>query len=222
MNKLILLILFNILVYYFYNNNKYLLISLLIFMIYYNIKMTKTIEGNSECAEKYKYNFSKSLNSNVKNSREEKNLFYRIVKKLNNFLERYIDVKEPPVQQPCMGQFNAWSKCSRTCGGGEQSRRFKVIQEAGRGGIKCIYDNGEIDKKECFDGLCNYDEECIYDMDCTTNYCNPITKTCGVEYECTKRTLYNCDFDECEALGEDYHFDIERGCRKYRIENIIE
>ena len=46
-------------------------------MIYYTIKMSRVIEGNYGF---YKYNFADSLNSNIKTDREEKNLFYNIIK----------------------------------------------------------------------------------------------------------------------------------------------
>jgi len=218
MNKIVLLILFNILVYYFYKHNIYLLISLFIFMIYYTLKISKVIEGNYGF---YKYNFAGSLNDKIKTNREEKNLFNKIINKLNRFLKRYLDFQEIPIQQPCMGKFNAWSKCSRTCGRGDQYRTFNITQKSGPDGIKCIYENGDIDKKECFNDICDYDEDCDDDLDCATGFCDPLRKKCGVEYECTKRALYNCGFFECEALGRDYHYDMKKGCRKYRIENII-
>ena len=58
--------------------------------------------------------------------------------------------QEIPEEQPCVGRFNSWSKCSRKCGRGEQFRTFNIIQKSGSGGRKCIFENGEIDKKECF------------------------------------------------------------------------
>ena len=219
MNKIILLLLFNILVYHLYRKNIYLLISLFIFMIYYTLKMSRTVEGNYEF---YKYNFADMLNDKIKTDRNEKNLFNRIIDKLNRFLKRYLDFQDLPVQQPCMGDFNAWSTCSRTCGRGEQYRTYNITQRAGSGGIKCIYENGDIDKRECYSSKCDYDEDCDDHLDCKTEFCDPIRKKCGVEYECTKRDLHNCSILDCEALGRDYHYDIEKGCRKYRIQNIME
>jgi len=218
MNKIILLLLFNILIYYLYKENIYLLISLFIFMIYYTIKISRVIEGNYDF---YKYNFADSLNSKIKTNREEKNLFNMIIDKLNSFLKRYLDFQELPVQQPCIGDFNAWSTCSRTCGRGNQYRTFNIRQKAGSGGIKCIYENGEIDKKECYNEKCDINDDCDDDLDCETGFCDPLRKKCGVEYECTKRTLHNCGFFECESLGRDYHYDTDRGCRRYRIKNIV-
>ena len=217
MNRIILLILLNILVYYLYNKNIHLLISLFIFMIYYTLKMSRTVEGNY-----YRYNFAKSLNDKVKTDREEGNLFNKIIRKLNSFLKRYMTFQEIPVQQPCVGRFNAWSKCNRDCGRGEQFRTFNIIQKVGSGGIKCIYENGAINKKECFNDKCVRGEECDDDLDCDTGYCDPVRKQCGLEYECTKNSLHNCGFDECEELGRHYHYNVETGCDKYIIKNIMQ
>jgi hypothetical protein len=219
MNRIILLILLNILVYYLYNKNIHLLISLFIFMIYYTLKMGKVIEGNYDF---YKYNFANSLNDKVKTDREEGNLFNKIIRKLNSFLKRYMTFQEIPTEQPCVGRFNSWSECSRKCGRGEQFRTFNIIQKSGSGGRKCIYENGAIDKKECFNDICDKGDECDDDLDCDTGYCNPVRKQCGLEYECTKNTLYNCGLEDCEALGRHYHYDIEKGCDRYKLKNVME
>ena len=221
MDKIILLILLNILVYYLYKKNIYLLIALFIFMIYYTLKMSKNIEGNSEYSF-YKYNFAKSLNDNVKTDREGENLFGKLTKKLNMFLRRYIYYQELPKDQPCVGKFNKWSKCSRSCGRGNQYRTFNVLQKAGKGGIECIYENGDIDKKECYNKKCEYFEGCDDDLDCDTHFCDPDTKKCGIENECSKNALHNCDFTDCENLGKNYHYNIKKGCDYYKLKNIIE
>ena len=218
MNKIILILLFNILIYHLYCKNIYLLISLLIFLISYTLKMTKTVEGNSEY---YKYNFANSLNKKVKVDREEKNLFGSIIKKLNRFLKRYIGYQEIPVQQPCIGRFDKWSKCSTSCGRGEQHRTFNITQKAGSGGIECIYEDGDIDKKECFNDICDWGEECSDNLDCVTDFCDPVRKVCGIENECTKNALHNCDLNDCEELGEHYHYNLEKGCDRFIIKNII-
>ena len=97
-----------------------------------------------------------------------------------------------------------------------------LVQKAGKGGIKCIYKNGDIDKKDCFNKKCEYFEGCDDDIDCDTGYCDPRTHKCGLEYECTKNELHNCDYNDCEELGENYHYNIEKGCEYYKIKNIIE
>jgi hypothetical protein len=193
MNRIILLILLNILVYYLYKYNKYLLISLFIFMIYYTLKISKTIEGNYNIKddyyfidnnldndnEFYKYNFAKSLNDKVKRTRKEHNIFYDVIKKLNFFIDEYQDKEELPNQQPCIGEFTSWSECSRTCGLGSQYRKYNIIQKAGKDGIKCIYEDGYLDDKSCDNDPCEKDEECDTDNDCFAYLsCSPRTKKC--------------------------------------------
>ena len=201
MNRIILLILLNILVYYLYKYNKYLLISLFIFMIYYTLKISKTIEGNYNIKddyyfidnnldndnEFYKYNFAKSLNDKVKRTRKEHNIFYDVIKKLNFFIDEYQDKEELPNQQPCIGEFTPWSECSRTCGLGSQYRKYNIIQKAGKDGIKCIYEDGDLDEKSCDNDPCEKDEECDTDNDCFAYLtCSPRTKKCvSNDYEDT-------------------------------------
>jgi len=217
MNRLILLVLLNILVYYIYKINKYLLIFLFIIMIYYTLRISKNIEGN----EFYKYNFAKSLNDETEKNRDKDNLFNIIIDKLNVFLEKYLNFEKPPDDQPCVGIFTPWSECSTTCGRGEKNRRFDIIQQSGKDGIQCIFKNGQIDKKDCYTHKCSRNEKCNYDLDCDTEYCNPKTKRCGLKYECTRNTLHNCDYEQCIQLGENYHYSIENGCQRYILEKII-
>ena len=58
-----------------------------------------------------------------------------------------------------------------------------------------------------------------YDLDsnedCSSNYCNPFTSVCSIENACTKYQLYNCDFEECQNLGKNYHYDINGKCIDY-------
>ena len=221
MNEIILLILLNILVYYLIKKNVYLLITLFIFMIYYLLKMNKIIknvEGNSEY---YEFNFWNSLNKKVKTDREEENLFGKIIRKLNMFLKKYIYYQELPKEQPCVGKFNAWSKCSKSCGRGEQYRTFNIIQKAGKGGINCIFENGDIDKKDCFNKKCEYFKDCEEDLECNTNFCDPLTKKCGIEYQCTKNALHNCDYEECVNLGDYYHYNVKNGCDYYDLKKMV-
>ena len=201
MNKIILLLLFNILIYHLYYRNIYLLISLLIIMICYILRMSTVVEGNSE----YKYKFANSLNDNMKKNRKKEYLYGSLIDKLNGFLEQYIDYEKIPDNQSCMGIFDSWSKCSTSCGIGSQYRKYLHLQYAGKDGIKCIYEDGQIERKTCDTGICNMGDDCINDNDCITNYCDPFIKTCGLKNDCTKYKLQNCNFDECNELGEYYH-----------------
>jgi hypothetical protein len=222
MNKLILLILLNILVYHLYHKNIYLLIALFIFIIYYTLQIRKNIkEGNSE--DLYKYRFANSLNNNIKNSRKKDNIYDTIIDKLNTFLRIYIDSENIPDEQPCIGIFDSWSKCSADCGVGEKYRTYHVLQPSGKYGIKCVFEDGEIDKRYCHKGKCKINEVCDSNEDCSSNYCSPFTSVCSIENACTKYQLYNCDFEECQNLGKNYHYDINGKCIDYsERENIPE
>jgi hypothetical protein len=214
MNKLILLILLNVLVYHLYHKNKYLLLALFIFIIYYTLQIRKNIkEGNTE--DLYKYRFANSLNSNIKNSRKKDNMYDIIISKLNTFLRIYIDSENIPDEQPCIGIFDKWSKCSVDCGVGEKYRTFHILQPSGKYGINCVYEDGEIDKKYCHKGKCKLNEICDSNEDCSSNYCSPLTNICSIENECNKYQLYNCDFEECQNLGKNYHYDINGNCIDY-------
>ena len=214
MNNIILLILLSILLYFVCKYNIYLGLILLIIMFIYYCKLNHNVEGNDEF---YKYNFAELLNKNVKTSRKYDNLFYEIMNKLNRFLNNYLDIQDPPVNQPCIGDFNSWSPCSKDCGQGEQYRKFIVVQKEGKDGIKCIFEDGELDKKTCFTMKCNRGDDCEFGIDCDTNFCDPQTNKCGIQNECTKNALHNCDYERCNALGENYHYNIENGCQRYNL-----
>lgn len=225
MDKIILLILLNILVYYLYKKNIYLLIALFIFMVFYILKMkrnkrNKTIEGNTNY---YEYNFWNSLNKDTKVNTKEHNLYNELIKKLNNFLKKYVFYQETPIEQPCIGRFNESSKCSRKCGRGSKYKTYNVIQRKGEGGIDCIYEDGAIHSSECFNRECNEFEDCKDDMDCKGRfYCNPHRKRCEVKDGCDINNLQNCNFIECELLGNNYHYNMVKGCDEYILKATIE
>ncbi len=223
MNKIILLILFNFLIYYLCKTNIYLAISIFLFMIYYIIRLrynitNNIIEGQSyETYEEidYKNNFINSLNDDIIKNRESKFYLDIVFDKLNMFLKKYISKENIPVDQPCIGIFDSWSDCSVDCGTGSQYRKYSILQNSGEGGIKCIFKDGQIDKKTCYKGLCNYNASCVEDNDCNTGYCNPYTKLCDDREKCTIYALYNCEPDECDKLGENYHIDSNGNCIDY-------
>ena len=193
-------------------------------MIYYTLKIRSNIkkdivEGNSEKYNNneniYKDNFAESLDNQVVNNRKKDYLYDSILDKLNIFLRIYKDSEDIPVNQPCIGIFDEWSDCSVDCGVGEQYRTFHILQDAGKEGIKCIYGDGQVDKKSCYEGVCEYGDTCDEDEDCSTNYCSPITNKCALENECTTYQLYNCNYNECDKLGGNYHYNTDGNCVDY-------
>ena len=218
MKKIILLLLLNILIYYIYKSNIYVLSSIFLFMIYYLLKLRYNIKNNiieGMNDKNMRNEFIELLDDNIVNNREIHNYFDIVLDKLDIFLKKYITRENIPIDQPCIGIFDSWSNCSVDCGTGSQYRTFHVMQDAGEGGIKCIYNDGEIDKKTCFQGLCDVNASCVEDSDCSTGYCNPYTNLCDYKDKCAIYALYNCNADECDALGENYHIDSNGNCIDY-------
>jgi len=155
--------------------------------------------------DEYKMNFAGLLNKNIKTSYKEDLLYDRI---LDNFtkLLKLMDKTEGrvPSTQMCRGELGEWSECSRECGRGQMSRRFNVKREAGEDGIKCIYEDGQEETKECFKKLCEYHEPCVEDYDCLSNYCSKSEKICTYPHMCERDQLQNCNFEQCQELEGKY------------------
>ena len=208
MNIILKIILFNLLLIYSLKyNNKLLCLLIILFslyMLYMYYYMNNIIEGNTTLDE-YKMNFLGLLNKNIKTSFKEDMLYDRI---LDNFtrLLKLMDRSEGrvPPNQMCRGELGEWSECSRECGRGQMSRRFNVIREAGEDGIKCIYEDGQQETKECFNRLCKYHEPCVEDYDCLSNYCSKKEKICTYPHMCERDQLQNCNFEQCQELEEKY------------------
>ena len=82
-----------------------------------------------------------------------------------------------PEQGDCVGKWDEYSNCSTTCGMGSKTRTFNIIEEAGSGGQKCDYENGEILVSLCFNKHCSdLAEDCEGSW---SSYSN-CTESCGV------------------------------------------
>ena len=217
MNIILKIILFNLLLIYSLKyNNKLLCLLIILFslyMLYMYYYMNNIIEGNTTLDE-YKMNFAGLLNKDIKTSFKEDILYDRI---LDNFtrLLKLMDRSEGrvPPNQMCRGELGEWSECSRECGRGEMSRRFNVTQEAGEDGIKCVYENGQEETKECFNRLCKYKESCVEDYDCLSNYCSKSDKICTYPHICERDRLQNCNSSQCKELEDkygDYTYDVDQ------------
>jgi len=114
--------------------------------------------------------------------------------------------------------WNAWQKCSKSCGKGEQKRNRAKLREAAHGGKKCTGSAEE--KRSCNEKPCPVD--CVYDEWQDWGEC---TKTCGNGTKTHKREVKTeaahggkkcdgdaeaseeCELEECkstafrEALG---------------------
>ena len=66
-------------------------------------------------------------------------------------------------------------------------------------------------------------EDCKEDMDCDSRfYCNPQRKRCEVKDGCDMNNLQNCNLIECELLGKNYHYNIDKGCDEYILKTTIQ
>lgn len=208
MNIIFKIILFNLLLIYSlkYNNKLlYLLIILFgLYILYTYYYINNVIEGNISLDD-YKMNFVGLLNKDIKTSYKEDVLYDKI---LDNFtkLLKLMDKSEGkiPSTQMCRGELGEWSDCSKKCGRGNKRRRFNVRQKAGENGIKCIYENGQLEISECFERLCKFNESCEEDFDCISNYCSKSDKVCSFPYMCERDKLYNCNEEQCANLNAKY------------------
>ena len=231
MNIILKIILLNLLLIYSLKyNNKLLCLLIILFslyMLYMYYYMNNIIEGNTTLDE-YKMNFAGLLNKDIKTSYREDILYDRI---LDNFtrLLRLMDKSEGrvPPNQMCKGELGEWSECSRECGRGQMTRRFNMTQQAGEYGIKCIYEDGQQETKECFDRLCKFHEPCEENHDCLSNYCSKSDRICTYPHICERDKLENCNNEQCMELENkygDYTYDVEqqRCINKYIDINIKE
>lgn len=207
MNIILKIILFNIVLFIILKYSiilffiLLLLFSLYLFYIYNNIN--NLVEGQIDL-ENYKMSFVSLLNDDKKYHKEDM-LYDKILDnftKLLSLMERS-EGKIPP-NQMCIGEFGEWSDCSKDCGRGEKTRMFNVIQKAGVNGIKCIYENGEIESKECFDRLCKFNEECENNFDCISGMCNQKDELCSYPNMCNRDQIYNCNFEQCQELNRQF------------------
>ena len=217
MNIIFQIILLNLLLIYSLKYNIKLLCLLIIlfsmYMLYMYYNIHNVIEGNTTLDE-YKMEFVGLLNKDIKTSFKEDILYDEI---LNNFtkLLNLLDKSEGkiPSTQMCTGELGSWSECSRECGRGNMSRKFNVRRKAGKDGIKCIYENGQRENKECFNRLCDFHELCEEDHDCLSNYCSKSEKICTYPHMCERDKLQNCNFEQCQELEDkygDYTYDTQQ------------
>ena len=208
MNIILKIILFNlILIYSLIYNNKLLCLLIILFsmyILYTYYYINNVIEGNTSLDD-YKMNFAGLLNKSIKTSYKEEILYDRILNNFTNLLNlmNKADGYVPPTQM-CKGELGDWSDCSKTCGRGNKTRQFKVDQKAGVDGIDCIYEDGQIETKECFERLCKFNEPCKDNFDCISNYCSKSEKICTYPHMCTRGKLYNCNAEQCNNLNTKY------------------
>ena len=87
--------------------------------------------------------------------------------------------------------------------------------------IKCIYEDGQIESKECFNRLCNFNEPCEEKLDCLSNYCDQLEKKCSYHNICSRAKLFNCNKQQCDELNRKYG-EYTYNLILHRCENVAE
>jgi hypothetical protein len=127
------------------------------------------------------------------------------ITKLNELLKN-LSNKMDESRQDCLGKFNKYSGCNKTCGtDAYQVRKYKVIKEKGKYGKECDYEHGYEEKIPCLIDKCENDSGCMNDMDCKSNICDKTSMTCKSDVNCSKDALYACSIEECSSLDEEYN-----------------
>jgi len=229
MNIILIIILLNIVLIITFKYSIYLSLFLLIFMsifmikVYYNIN--NVLEG-FENKNLYKYDFYKLLNKEIKTDLNENLLFNNI---LGNFTEliKLIDIRDEkvPDNQMCKGEFSDWMGCSKECGRGKKIRKFNELQKAGKTGINCLYENGQIESKECVEKMCDDGGNCEDNIDCLSGYCDETTNTCTYPNECSISQTENCNFQQCQSLNNnfgEYSYNLEKNmCENIKKDSFL-
>ena len=196
---------------------KYSLILFIVLLVLFSLyifytcnKIGQILEGNIDLDD-YKMNFIGILNKNIKTSWKTDLLYGSIMDnftKLIHLMDR-AEGKIPP-NQMCIGELGDWTDCTKKCGRGKKTRRFNELQKAGETGIPCIYENGQMESTECSERLCEFAEECEYDLDCISGLCSERDKICTYPHMCTRDQIYNCNFNQCQELNRrfrEYFYD---------------
>lgn len=205
--NIILIILSNIILIFALKYSVKLVIFLFILLSLWMLKLYYDTNNLLEGYENFGYrdNFWDMLNKDIKVNRESEILYNTILGKFTK-IAKLMDEESgiAPPNQMCVGELGGWSPCSKECGRGKKERRFNALQKAGETGIKCIYEDGQIESKECFNRLCNYNDACEDNSDCISNYCDQLEKKCSYHNICSRAKLHNCNKGQCDELNRKY------------------
>jgi len=205
--NIILIILSNIILIFALKYSSKLVIFLFILLSLWMLKLYYDTNNLLEGYENFEYrdNFWDMLNKDIKVNREPEILYNTILDKFTK-LAKLMDDESGivPPNQMCVGELGGWSPCSKECGRGKKRRRFNTLQKAGEKGIKCIYEDGQIESTECFNRLCNYNDSCEDNSDCMSNFCDQLEKKCSYHNICSRAKLYNCNNQQCDELNRKY------------------
>ena len=147
----------------------------------------------------YIYSFHKGDGSYKKKISKDSNFDNKITT-LTELLEKLIK-KILIDDQDCKGKFTKYSECNKDCGDGKQTRKYIVTHKKGKKGKDCHFPDGFIEEIDCFNDICELDEECEMNQDCSEKNCNPETGVCEKKDYCSGDKLYLCEKQECIDLN---------------------
>eukprot|EP01047_Picozoa_sp_COSAG01_P010797 COSAG01_NODE_464_length_16617_cov_126.274428_2_plen_2436_part_00 len=105
-----------------------------------------------------------------------------------------------PPRRDCIGAWGSWDRCSKPCGGGRQTRTYRITTSAQSGGTSCPVQNGATQSIICNANVCNRctctNGNAATGLECTSNGAN-ICASCRKGYvlvygSCTKPVTCVC------------------------------
>jgi len=163
----------------FLNKNKYAII--IVILIVYLFLMYERIEGFKIEA---KYDFKLS--------------------RLDELLDKFIG-KLLITGKNCRGRWTSYSDCDKSCGNGStQKKTYKILKNAGEGGINCPYEDGYTEARDCYPKMCDISDKCDENLDCASKNCKD--NKCSEWVECSFDSLNMCDKNECKNLNDDENY----------------
>ena len=129
---------------------------------------------------------------------------------LNKLLNRLLG-KIKSDNQDCVGSFDKYSECDKSCGSNSfQTRKYNITQERGKNGKDCPFVDGYEEQKRCNLDLCQLGDICKNNDDCETGNCNPNSTRCENMVPCDINNYNVCNETDCIELNEKYDNNVMR------------
>ena len=129
---------------------------------------------------------------------------------LNKLLNRLLGKIESD-NQDCVGSFDKYSECDKSCGSNSfQTRKYNITQERGKNGKDCPFVDGYEEQKRCNLDLCQLGDICKNNDDCETGNCNPNSTRCENMVPCDINNYNVCNDKDCIELNDKYDNNLMR------------
>jgi hypothetical protein len=132
------------------------------------------------------------------------------ISSLNKLLNRLLGKIESD-NQDCVGSFDKYSECDKSCGSNSfQTRKYNITQERGKNGKDCPFVDGYEEQKRCNLDLCQLGDICKNNDDCETGNCNPNSTRCENMVPCDINNYNVCNEKDCIELNDKYDNNVMR------------